>query len=430
MATALVGVTALWYTGVRQGSKIDVEEKLNAIVAEYTTRIESKIVGQLKFAQAVAAISETETTSGSPDRATLLSSVSKLLAKDTSVQSVAIMFEPNAFDGKDQWYKDMDGMTADGRFIARVQREGDKIVVATAGMGKEDGIQQLYYVPLSTGKNWIVPPFRTAKDKKTEFVSAAAVPIMGPKGRAIGVASVEVNLETMQGLINELKPLESGYSTLISDAETWIANPDAALSGQPVADKTILKTLQKMEQDLNKQSWNAQNTHDSQFYLAVKIPFLGTKNYWTLITSANHSAMFATANAGLFWGATFSALAVLFSLALIWLIARRMASPINAITGVMSDLAAGKHIADVPFSDRENELGSMARAVGVFKENADKRNALEQEAASQRIETEKTRASLDAERQSRYAEINAKHKCNQIFCVSWDQALKSCRMVM
>ncbi|WP_353228127.1 methyl-accepting chemotaxis protein [Novosphingobium sp.] len=47
-----------------------------------------------------------------------------------------------------------------------------------------------------------------------------------------------------------------------------------------------------------------------------------------------------------------------------------IAHPIVALTGVMSQLAAGNHDVHVPDADREDELGNMARAVSVFRDAA------------------------------------------------------------
>ncbi len=47
-----------------------------------------------------------------------------------------------------------------------------------------------------------------------------------------------------------------------------------------------------------------------------------------------------------------------------------IAHPIVALTGVMSQLASGNHDVHVPDADRADELGDMARAVGVFRDAA------------------------------------------------------------
>jgi len=49
---------------------------------------------------------------------------------------------------------------------------------------------------------------------------------------------------------------------------------------------------------------------------------------------------------------------------------RHLARPIRTLTAVMSRLAAGDHAQDIPLTRRGDEIGEMARAVQVFKDNA------------------------------------------------------------
>lgn len=74
------------------------------------------------------------------------------------------------------------------------------------------------------------------------------------------------------------------------------------------------------------------------------------------------------------------------------LLTRLIAKPIGSITATMGDLAAGKLDVDIIGGDRGDEIGAMAKAVVVFRENAKERVALqEQEAEKQRIEAERQR---------------------------------------
>ncbi|MBP2236479.1 methyl-accepting chemotaxis protein [Sinorhizobium kostiense] len=63
---------------------------------------------------------------------------------------------------------------------------------------------------------------------------------------------------------------------------------------------------------------------------------------------------------------------------------RGIAAPIASTTGVMRKLADGDLAVEIPFTDLRNELGDMARAVEVFKQNGIKvREMSDQEAALQ-----------------------------------------------
>ncbi|HEY1934028.1 MAG TPA: methyl-accepting chemotaxis protein [Acetobacteraceae bacterium] len=74
---------------------------------------------------------------------------------------------------------------------------------------------------------------------------------------------------------------------------------------------------------------------------------------------------------------------------------RGMLRPLRGITAVMSKLAAGDTAVTVPSRDAANEIGAMARAVEVFKQNAVARVRLEAEHAEHEVRaTEEKRTAL------------------------------------
>ncbi len=81
--------------------------------------------------------------------------------------------------------------------------------------------------------------------------------------------------------------------------------------------------------------------------------------------------------------------------AAIW-ITRGISRPIIRITDTMKSLADGKVDVQVPFMERRDEVGAMAQAVNVFKDNAVKR--LEFEAQNEREAAEKERRAQQIER--------------------------------
>ncbi|MBI1207269.1 MAG: HAMP domain-containing protein [Azospirillum sp.] len=86
-----------------------------------------------------------------------------------------------------------------------------------------------------------------------------------------------------------------------------------------------------------------------------------------------------------------SAVAVLVALLTAIGLTRVIARPITAMTDAMRRLASGEHGVDIPARDHGDELGKMAAAVQVFKDNAVAKQALEAEqtAAKQRAEAER-----------------------------------------
>lgn len=62
-----------------------------------------------------------------------------------------------------------------------------------------------------------------------------------------------------------------------------------------------------------------------------------------------------------------------------WFISRGITRAIGTLCGSMSDLAAGNNEAEIPLTEMSNEIGEMAKAVAVFRDNAIERERLEAE---------------------------------------------------
>lgn len=71
--------------------------------------------------------------------------------------------------------------------------------------------------------------------------------------------------------------------------------------------------------------------------------------------------------------------------------------PVNTVRRVMADLALGQHALDVPYTRRSDEIGEMARAVDLFRENAVARAALETEMRASRELEARRQKNLETE---------------------------------
>jgi methyl-accepting chemotaxis protein len=73
------------------------------------------------------------------------------------------------------------------------------------------------------------------------------------------------------------------------------------------------------------------------------------------------------------------------------LIARAISRPIGSMTGVMTRLAGGNLEVTIEGTEKTNELGAMARAVRVFRDNAIEQRRLEEAAANEAARAAETR---------------------------------------
>jgi methyl-accepting chemotaxis protein len=78
-----------------------------------------------------------------------------------------------------------------------------------------------------------------------------------------------------------------------------------------------------------------------------------------------------------------------------WLIASGISRPVLAMTGAMSRLAGGDLAVEIPARDNKDEIGAMAKAVEIFKQNAIERQRLEAEQAQAQAARSRRAESVD-----------------------------------
>jgi methyl-accepting chemotaxis protein len=106
----------------------------------------------------------------------------------------------------------------------------------------------------------------------------------------------------------------------------------------------------------------------------------------------------AAATSALTRSLTIGVLCVLSLVVLIvgWLMIKSISLPISEMSSVMRNLAGGDLTAAVPGVGRSDEIGEMAGAVQVFKENSIKAQTLSQERAQERAKAEQARCEREA----------------------------------
>jgi methyl-accepting chemotaxis protein len=79
------------------------------------------------------------------------------------------------------------------------------------------------------------------------------------------------------------------------------------------------------------------------------------------------------------------------------LVGREIVNPVQMMTETMSKLAGGDKMVDIPATEQENEIGQMAKAVRIFKENMIKADRLsaEQEQLKEQASQDRKRARIE-----------------------------------
>ena len=148
------------------------------------------------------------------------------------------IWEPNAFDGKDDAYKGKPGHDATGRYVPYFARSEGKVGLEALVDYDKPGPGDYYQVPKATGKDFLTEPYSYAVGGKNVLMTSFMVPLLFD-GKFLGETGVDIALDALAGDVMQLKPLGAGYVALLSQNGGIVSHPDTALLGKSLADSGL-----------------------------------------------------------------------------------------------------------------------------------------------------------------------------------------------
>ncbi len=230
-------------------------------------------------------------------------------------------------------------------------------------------------------------PYAPSNNAPASFLST---PIVDVNGKKIGVLVFQLPIDRIDNVMQVAAGLgERGESFIVGS--DFMMRSNLRLTEE----STILK--QKNDGKAVKTALAGESgVVDDGKALAAYAPFefLGTR--WAVIASDDWEEVQEPAN-HLLQIALIITLAVGVAISIFgWLAARSLVKPITAMTGAMQELARGNDEVDIPERDRGDELGVMAEAVEVFKQNSIENKRLEEKTkAAEAMAEQQRRESMD-----------------------------------
>jgi methyl-accepting chemotaxis protein len=233
-------------------------------------------------------------------------------------------------------------------------------------------------------------PYAPSADAPASFIST---PIMDEGGKVAGVLIFQMPIERL----NNLMQTKAGLG---ETGETYLVGTDLLMRSDSRFSKesTILKTKIDTDQ-VRKALLEGNGVLIGTDYRNVpvvsafkSIKFLNTT--WALLAEQDYAETFSksitmrnTLVAGVGIGSIFITIFSIF-------IGRRFSKPISDTTEVISKLADGDHTVEVVGKERSDEIGKMAQAVEIFKQNAIRNQDLEAEQQTQKVRAEEEKTQL------------------------------------
>lgn len=271
---------------------------------------------------------------------------------------------------KTRGYYDLFLFDLKGNIIYSVYKEPDFATNFLTGEFKDSGLGTTYREALKLGEDkFIMHDFEKYKPSAGAPASFIAGSVFDKSGKKIGVIAMQMPLD----IISEIM---SNSGRLGDTGETFIVGTDGTFRTHSILhpDSKILES--KVEAAVIKQSTVAEThtSHDAVYFghevimSATNFEFHGVT--WTLVAVQDLDEIYSV----LIEARNFMIMVVLGVLIVVgligWLLSRSITNPILNLTNTMSAIANKKLDTIVEGSKRVDEIGDMARAVVVFKENA------------------------------------------------------------
>ena len=228
-----------------------------------------------------------------------------------------------------------------------------------------------------------------------------------------GELTLEEAQEQAKFVLGAMRYSEDDYIFVVSHDYVMLVNNNPAVVGTYMRDRTDSHGKRFIEEYTDGARLNGfyytTFGFDGDASLGEVDKLSYTQNFapwgWVVGTGVLQTDIDAIYNANRMWSGGV-ALAIIAILTLLgWLLARSLTSPINALNAQMVKIADGEFDVEITGKDRADELGTMARAVEVFRENGKKVAEMTEAEAARIIRDQKARTEMMAELQQAFGDV-------------------------
>ena len=275
-------------------------------------------------------------------------------------------------------YADLMLVGPKGNVVYSVEKKGDYARNLTKGEWRNTGPGKVFRAVVNADKpgKQAFADFRRYAPSDASPASFIAMPVLGDtsrgitteKGKATGVIVLQMSGQRLNQVMAQSVGMGETGDIVVVGPDYTMRSDSRVLEGDQVLDekvdnKAVRAALAGETGTAEVEGFNATRA----LALYAPLEFLGTT--WAVVAEKDLSEIAAPIRSVLVRVALISVIAAALVAAAGVLIARGVSRPIQAITGTMRELANGDTSVEAPYGGRRDEIGEMAAAVQVFRDN-------------------------------------------------------------
>ena len=279
-------------------------------------------------------------------------------------------------------YYDILLIDPDGNVVYSVEKWNDFASNLNTGEWKDSGLADAFRAAIASGVEdaTTFTDFQRHGPSRQRPAAFLAKPVFDKSGTLLGVLAYQMPNEKLSNTVRSLDGLGA-------TADGYLVGDDGLMRSNSIhtdAYDTLTTSIsnasvaQALAGERGIETYAGLLGHEVIGY-SLPIDFLGTR--WALLVQEDSADVFAgsreSLRATILISAAISVAVIIGSLFL----ARRFSAPITALTEAVSGVASGELETTIPNTERGDEIGELARAAEVFRNNAVEMDALSKEQA-------------------------------------------------
>jgi methyl-accepting chemotaxis protein len=388
-----------------------VEEQTLKLQNETTMNLSRTVAAGLDSAESVAAgIASSMSAmraSGVVDRATYDALLNRTLADNPTILATWSAWAPNALDGKDAEFAGVAPWDAAGRFVPYWNRGSGTIVQEMLADYDTPGVGDYAVLPRTLDRAVAIEPYLYTVAGTELLMTSFGVPIK-VDGQYVGTAGIDLALSDIGTAMAALKPFGTGQAVVISATGIAVSNPDPKLVGTKLPDADPIAQIAKQAiTSGGLVQFDATGTDGAAWrYMATPISAGSTEDKWVVVSTVPVATLAAAVNDARWTIIALSAICVLAAAALVFGLMRFLVGrPLGSLGQTVDKMAGGEYNLTVPETGRVDEIGTLSRAIEIFRQNGLKVAEMTEAEATRIIADQAARQKMMQELQSAFGNV-------------------------
>lgn len=222
----------------------------------------------------------------------------KTLIENPEFVGTWTLWEPNAFDNKDNKHMNEKGHDLTGRYIPYWNRGSGSVQLEPLVDYEKPGAGDYYLLAKSSRKETVLEPYTYKISGKDTLITTVVVPIT-IEGKFSGVAGVDMPLVSIQSDVDKIKPYDGSYAELISYQGEYVAKSKLNPNNKTSSDNGIPKSIkEKIKAGKSFSSIDFDSTTGHEVYRTyVPVAVGASVTPWSLVLTIPTQVVMAKINA-------------------------------------------------------------------------------------------------------------------------------------